>query len=43
MPRWRCTCAYDGTDFLGWQSQRGGGTVQDFLEKRLAQILPRAV
>jgi tRNA pseudouridine38-40 synthase len=41
--RWRCTCAYDGTDFLGWQSQRGGGTVQDFLEKRLAQIFQKPV
>ncbi len=41
--RWRCTCAYDGTDFLGWQSQQGGGTVQDFLEKRLAQIFQKPV
>lgn len=30
--------AYDGGEFLGWQSQAGGGTVQDFLEKRLAEI-----
>ena len=43
IPRWRCTCAYDGTDFLGWQSQRGGGTVQDFLEKRLAQIFQKPI
>ena len=43
MARWRCTCAYDGTDFLGWQSQKGGGTVQDFLEKRLAQIFHQPV
>jgi tRNA pseudouridine38-40 synthase len=41
--RWRCICAYDGTDFLGWQSQKGGGTVQDFLEKRLAQIFQKPV
>jgi tRNA pseudouridine38-40 synthase len=41
--RWRCTCAYDGTDFLGWQSQKGGGTVQDFLEKRLAQIFQKPI
>jgi tRNA pseudouridine38-40 synthase len=43
LPRWRCICAYDGTDFLGWQSQKGGGTVQDFLEKRLAQIFQKPV
>lgn len=41
--RWRCTCAYDGTDFLGWQSQKGGHTVQDFLEKRLAQIFHKPI
>jgi len=41
--RWKCTCAYDGTEFLGWQSQRGGGTVQDFLEKRLAHIFHQPV
>jgi len=42
-PRWRATCAYDGGDFLGWQSQKGGGTVQDFLEKRLGEIFERPV
>ncbi|MGA2053087.1 MAG: tRNA pseudouridine(38-40) synthase TruA [Opitutales bacterium] len=41
--RWRATCAYDGGDFLGWQSQKGGGTVQDFLEKRLGEIFERPV
>jgi len=43
LPRWRATCAYDGADFLGWQSQRGGGAVQDVLEKRLAEIFSRPV
>lgn len=36
--RWKCTCAYDGTHFEGWQSQVGGQAVQDVLEKRLAEI-----
>ena len=36
--RWKCTCAYDGTDFDGWQSQAGGTAVQDVIEKRLAEI-----
>lgn len=29
---------YDGSAFLGWQTQPGGGTVQDALEAALAQI-----
>jgi tRNA pseudouridine38-40 synthase len=29
---------YDGRAFQGWQSQTGGNTVQDHLEKALAQI-----
>src|SRR5688572_1417719 len=29
---------YDGSRFLGWQTQPGGGTVQDALEPALAQI-----
>lgn len=29
---------YDGADFSGWQSQPGGNTVQDALEKALAVI-----
>ena len=41
MTRWKCTCAYDGTGFAGWQSQPGGRAVQDAIEARLAQILGR--
>ncbi len=39
MTRWKCVCAYDGTGFAGWQSQRGGGSVQDAIEGRLAEVL----
>ncbi len=39
MPRFLYTCAYDGAPFLGWQSQRGGNTVQDVLEGAFAAIL----
>lgn len=41
--RFVCTVAYDGTDFFGWQSQAGGNTVQDFLERRLGQIFRRPI
>jgi tRNA pseudouridine38-40 synthase len=39
MMRWKCTCAYDGTGFSGWQSQPGGRGVQDVIEARLAAVL----
>ncbi len=41
--RWKCTCAYDGTAFAGWQSQAGGGAIQDVIEARLAQMLGEPV
>ena len=36
--RWKCTVAYDGTQFEGWQSQPSGNTVQDFIERRLSVL-----
>lgn len=39
MPRLLFTCAYDGAPYLGWQSQRGGNTVQDVVERAMADIL----
>lgn len=36
--RWRGEVAYEGTGFRGWQSQAGGGTVQDLLQDRLREI-----
>ena len=39
--RWKCTCAYDGTDFDGWQRQPSGGAVQNHIEAALTQIFDR--
>jgi tRNA pseudouridine38-40 synthase len=39
MTRWRCTCAYDGGGFSGWQSQARGLAIQDVVEARLAAVL----
>ena len=36
--RWKCVCAYDGTNLHGWQSQEGGNTVQDYIERQLQKI-----
>ena len=34
---------YDGSRFLGWQTQSGGGTVQDALESALSGIASEAI
>ncbi len=34
-------CAYDGTNFAGWQSQQGGGAIQDVIEQQLARVFKR--
>ena len=41
--RWKCVCAYDGGPFNGWQSQEGGNTVQDLIEKALAETAKQPV
>ena len=40
--RFRLDLAYDGRPFAGWQSQPGGGSVQDALEAALAATCPEA-
>jgi tRNA pseudouridine38-40 synthase len=36
--RQRLVIAYDGSGFRGWQSQAGGGAVQDFIEAAFAKL-----
>lgn len=43
MSRWKCICSYDGTDFNGWQSQRCGNTIQDFIENRLKVVFKKDI
>lgn len=43
--RWKAVCAYDGTNFAGWQSQAGGNSIQDTIEAALEAVLkaPRRI
>lgn len=41
--RWKCVCAYDGSAFIGWQSQEEKRGVQDVVEARLKEIFGELV
>lgn len=43
MPTFRMTLEYDGTDYVGWQIQPNGRSVQEEVEKALRQVLQEAV
>ena len=43
VTRWKCVCAYDGTDFSGWQSQPGKDAIQDSIEARLGVIFGQPI
>lgn len=43
MPRVALGISYDGSHWLGWQTQPGGRTVQDTLEAALSQFLAQPV
>jgi tRNA pseudouridine38-40 synthase len=43
IQRWRCDCAYDGTEFAGWQKQPDGKAVQDHINAALEEIFHHPV
>src|SRR4029077_20923210 len=43
MPTFKITVAYDGTDFVGWQRQTNGTSVQGLLEEALRALEERDV
>ncbi|MCR5229587.1 MAG: tRNA pseudouridine(38-40) synthase TruA [Solobacterium sp.] len=43
MIRYKCTVAYDGSAYCGWQSQRRGDSVQEKIEEALQNITNRKI
>jgi tRNA pseudouridine38-40 synthase len=43
LPAFKLTLAYDGTDFVGWQRQAAGVSIQGLLEDALCELDGRAV
>ena len=43
MGSYKITLAYDGTDFVGWQRQASGVSIQGLLESVLARLDQRPV
>jgi tRNA pseudouridine38-40 synthase len=43
MPTFKLTLAYDGTDFVGWQRQASGVSIQGLVEDALRELDGRAV
>src|SRR5436305_12981545 len=43
MSSFRLTLAYDGTDYVGWQRQPGGASIQGLLEDALRELDDRDV
>ena len=38
MPKYRITIEYDGTDFVGWQKQENGPSIQSSIEDAIKKI-----
>ena len=43
MHNYKLLIEYDGTDFVGWQFQKNGLSIQGILEKKLKKILKKKV
>src|SRR5690349_19057729 len=43
MPRFRLTVEYDGSDYVGWQRQDNGASVQGAIEKAILSLTGETV
>ena len=39
MPNYKIIVEYDGTDFVGWQQQKNGNSIQAALQEALFKLL----
>jgi len=38
MPKFKITVEYDGTEFVGWQRQKNGPSIQSSIEDAIKKI-----
>ena len=43
MPRIKLKIEYDGTEYVGWQAQRNGVSIQGEIEESLKQIFNQEI
>jgi tRNA pseudouridine38-40 synthase len=43
MPRLALSCEYDGTDFVGWQAQANGRSVQEVLAEAVSKVADQPI
>ena len=43
MPRYQILVEYVGTDFIGWQIQKKGNSIQALIQKKFTKILKERI
>ena len=43
MPRLKCIVEYDGTQFVGWQRQLNGRSIQEAIEQAIEKIAEKKI
>ena len=43
MPRLKCIVEYDGTQFVGWQRQLNGRSIQEAIEAAIEKVAEKKI